>query len=758
MLGALLQQLSGALWSMNSFARPKFQKKVAQSEESSPLVTTHATPDSSSLEHLDLSYPPANESYHDVSVLWPTPGPTPGISLLQDGAHRFMYSTFGTCTGTAVPERCDTSIVFVRPEPVCGEEEFCGRDFAIAVLSSGATEDRLKGSVGWILRAKSLGFYVHVFTPNQPSDTFPNVLRDLLVVLDVEDPDDHLAPSAKNISHLAILHLMNNYPRQKWVGKFDDDAYVYPENLIHELNLQSKEARLRSGVPHLFEVENKTMVASKLLVDGQISGGAGYIMTQKAASEGIMGIEHDSKNCWTNAIAEDTMWSHCISAINAGAEFINLAGMYIDHPDQVDAGRFKQSSLEGASKHAISFHWLNNIDKCKLESCRAVSSSDRRLHWQMEVQNPKDEKSTANKQINTTSFYRWSQRIIPEKFLLQSVAAEFRMRSFLKKRDRSAIVVGVHCMFYPEADANMRELSFIRDLLSASFGLPVKSATTEEEKVMPDVLLVGVWADVDFEFLSKARSRSLVIFVNGENTKNGLKNLQEEMIHDVHVSFGSRRGINHSSYHRMPWWLPYATDTTEFCAYHPDLRKEQSAEEWRNREGFAAILSRHEAYPRPEIFSAMSTISRVDAPSVGFHNMEWQGNTNTHLQGKTDFLRAYRYNICPENGRSFHDGGYNTEKVPQALMGGSVPIYWGDTPLEPQVFNQNRIIEYADGDENSVVKVVKLLENNETFRSEWFSRPKLEETAERWLDQWCYTAINRLVDAFLTMDTENATS
>jgi hypothetical protein len=210
--------------------------------------------------------------------------------------------------------------------------------------------------------------------------------------------------------------------------------------------------------------------------------------------------------------------------------------------------------------------------------------------------------------------------------------------------------------------------------------------------------------------VSNAKKHSFVIFVNGENTKDRSEILQQEMIHEVHLSLGSRRGINHSSYHRMPWWLPYSIDTSAFCSYHPDLLKEQSAEEWRIRTKFAAILSRHEAYPRPEIFKALSSISRVDSPSVGFHNMEWPGNTGTHLQGKVDFLRDYRYNICPENGRSFHDGGYITEKLPQAFMSGAIPIYWGDTPAEPQVFNQERIIEYIDGDDNSVLSVVERLE------------------------------------------------
>jgi hypothetical protein len=75
--------------------------------------------------------------------------------------------------------------------------------------------------------------------------------------------------------------------------------------------------------------------------------------------------------------------------------------------------------------------------------------------------------------------------------------------------------------------------------------------------------------------------------------------------------------------------------------------------------------------------------------------MEWPKDIpgNTHLHGKLTFLARYRFNICIDNSRTRGAGGYTTEKLAQALMAGTVPIYWGDA-IDDGVFNRARVIVF----------------------------------------------------------------
>jgi hypothetical protein len=58
-------------------------------------------------------------------------------------------------------------------------------------------------------------------------------------------------------------------------------------------------------------------------------------------------------------------------------------------------------------------------------------------------------------------------------------------------------------------------------------------------------------------------------------------------------------------------------------------------------------------------------------------------------QHKISLLKSYRYNICAENS---HHAGYVTEKIFEAFYSGCVPIYWGSSPVEPQIIHQDSFI------------------------------------------------------------------
>jgi len=328
-----------------------------------------------------------------------------------------------------------------------------------------------------------------------------------------------------------------------------------------------------------------------------------------------------------------------------------------------------------------------------------------------------------------------------------------------------------------DATTIARELWLFQDIVRLAFGASLEAIDTtlslREQLASSDLILLGPYGSraVCDDFVRS--SRGVSIFLGSENTDGGP--FDDQMLGVVDVSLGHRRQMSdfaeksspwlsfmevqtvHSRYLRIPWWLPYSVDPTSGgCAFSSSLLQTSLnssegsvvASAWRMRPGFSSLVSSHAPYPRKELFSLLRRVGRVDAPGAAFHNMEWPEDIpgNTHLDGKLTFLSRYRFNICPENSRTRGSGGYTTEKLTQALMAGSIPIYWGDS-IDEEVFNPARVIIFDGYNEESVVSTVLKLENDQDFRINWFSQPILAPSAPRWLQAWCHSAANILREA-----------
>ena len=60
---------------------------------------------------------------------------------------------------------------------------------------------------------------------------------------------------------------------------------------------------------------------------------------------------------------------------------------------------------------------------------------------------------------------------------------------------------------------------------------------------------------------------------------------------------------------------------------------------------------------------------------------------------KLDYLRAFKFSIAFENSRRI---GYVTEKLYDAFLADTIPVYWGDPNLEA-IVNRDAVV-YVDGD------------------------------------------------------------
>jgi hypothetical protein len=145
-------------------------------------------------------------------------------------------------------------------------------------------------------------------------------------------------------------------------------------------------------------------------------------------------------------------------------------------------------------------------------------------------------------------------------------------------------------------------------------------------------------------------------------------------------------------FRRIPFFIPWHASPGTCSLPEGMLAVNMTADSWASRPRFAALIARHTAYPRAALFHNLSTIGVVDAPSVAFHNMEWDG------RDKKSIVRDRRWIITPENRLV---GGHVTEKIVDAHISGAVPIWWGipgpSPDPEPGILNPDRIIILRDG-------------------------------------------------------------
>jgi alpha(1,3/1,4) fucosyltransferase len=108
----------------------------------------------------------------------------------------------------------------------------------------------------------------------------------------------------------------------------------------------------------------------------------------------------------------------------------------------------------------------------------------------------------------------------------------------------------------------------------------------------------------------------------------------------------------------------------------------RSHAEWQTRPEFCNfVYNRANARERREFFAALSKRRFVHAPGSVEHNTEF-GPGGRRLADwwprKLDYQRHFRFTIAFENS-SFP--GYTSEKIVDALLAGTIPIYWGNPKI-----------------------------------------------------------------------------
>jgi hypothetical protein len=195
------------------------------------------------------------------------------------------------------------------------------------------------------------------------------------------------------------------------------------------------------------------------------------------------------------------------------------------------------------------------------------------------------------------------------------------------------------------------------------------------------------------------------IFFTGEN--------QRADYYKCHASitFDHEEDYNY----RLPLYVVYDWDNKRKKVAHSD-NYARDFMDIPKKTGFCSFVVKNGGcQKRNEFFHKLSGYQRVDAGGPLFNNIGGpiRGGAIA-VEAKAAFLPKYKFNMCFEN--SSHPG-YVTEKLYEALVFKTVPIYWG-SPTVALDFNPRAYISWHDYQDDDVfLEKIKEIDQDDAMYS-----------------------------------------
>ena len=210
----------------------------------------------------------------------------------------------------------------------------------------------------------------------------------------------------------------------------------------------------------------------------------------------------------------------------------------------------------------------------------------------------------------------------------------------------------------------------------------------------------------DFRFISVFGRRLKEFFVPDKSCINILytgENVEPDMdTCDYAISFSLN---NHPDHYYLPCWVPRLYQNRMLPS---DLLSGESSR--RNIAGiqhqFCNYIYKNKVGFREDFFSKLNSIRPVMSPGDSCRNMNSIGNT---VAEKIDFQRNFKFTIAMENECY---PGYITEKIVEAYVARTVPVYMG-APDICDSFNHESFILIEDaGDYDAAIERILYLDRN----------------------------------------------
>ena len=267
-----------------------------------------------------------------------------------------------------------------------------------------------------------------------------------------------------------------------------------------------------------------------------------------------------------------------------------------------------------------------------------------------------------------------------------------------------------------------------------------------------DIVFISVFGEREkaISYLNNNPNIKCSVFFTGENTEAYAQHLQYDdylLDHvDLALGFKYENLVNRENYTRFPLWLTYFNieenqDITHlldhnFCKFKntPNSKRKfcalvNSTDRLGYRRNFLKILQAYKDIDVAALGGELASFKNVDG-----------GVTPVN---KLQFLRDFKFNICFEN--SVNSGGYTTEKIFEAIQAGTVPIYWGDKPPEPDLLNENRILFYdpqSDGQE--LLNIIKSLDQDDELYNSFIKQDIFKNNALKKIKAWHQKVLDKI--------------
>lgn len=247
--------------------------------------------------------------------------------------------------------------------------------------------------------------------------------------------------------------------------------------------------------------------------------------------------------------------------------------------------------------------------------------------------------------------------------------------------------------FWPNFD---KDHNFIGELLASHFDLEISSD--------PELVVFSCYGGSSPNF---RRFDCLRLLISWENRGWGFSDCDFAITSDIN---------SHPDHYRFPLYAAHLA--SPFVQPEVDVSTLLA-----RKSGFASVVVSN---------GGGTTRNRVHSLLDGYKTVSSGGQFRNNIGGrpvdnKMEFISRYKFNMAFENSSY---PGYTTEKIVDALVADTIPIYWGNPEISEE-FNTNRFVCYhAFGSETELLKrIIELDRNDDAYlavmRQPWFRNGNL---------------------------------
>ena len=213
----------------------------------------------------------------------------------------------------------------------------------------------------------------------------------------------------------------------------------------------------------------------------------------------------------------------------------------------------------------------------------------------------------------------------------------------------------------------------------------------------PDYLIYDVFG---CEHLNKKYNNSIKIAYYTENMIPDF-NEADYALSQAHFSYFDR-------YFKYPYFIGQLNIFKNFDIIK--IRKQVLNLPIRNK-FCAAVISNNDSYTyfRLKFIRELNKYKKIDSGGIVFNNV------GGPVKNKIKFLSSYKFSISMENSNG---DGYISEKIIEAFLSGTIPIYYGDYMIDEYINPKAYILIKGENDIKNKIEYIKKIDNDyELYRS-----------------------------------------